>query len=70
MISHFYDKKNREVAMCEQTVNVTFEITGSELVALLLEYMRQRTVNMTGLGMVNFQVHILKAIHKTKWPNW
>ena len=37
VLSHFYDKKNREVAMCQQTVNITFEITGSELLALLLE---------------------------------
>lgn len=37
VLSHFYDKKNKEVAMCQQTVNLTFEVTGSELVALLLE---------------------------------
>lgn len=37
VLSHFYDKKNKEVAMCQQTTNITFEITGSELVALLLE---------------------------------
>ena len=37
VLSHFYDRKNREVTMCQQTVNITYEITGSELVALLLE---------------------------------
>ncbi len=37
VLSHFYDKKNREVAMCQQTVNITFELTGSELLALLSE---------------------------------
>jgi len=37
VLSHFYDKKNKEVALCQQTSNITFEITGSELVALLLE---------------------------------
>lgn len=37
VLSHFYDKKNREVSMCQQTTNITFEITGSELLALLLE---------------------------------
>ena len=37
VLSHFYNKKNKEVALSQQTANVTFEITGSELVALLLE---------------------------------
>ncbi|MCA0931854.1 GIY-YIG nuclease family protein [Lutimonas saemankumensis] len=37
VLSHFYDKKNREVSLCQQTTNITFEITGSELIALLLE---------------------------------
>ena len=37
VLSHFYDKKNKEVALSQQTANITFEITGSELVALLLE---------------------------------
>ncbi|PCI31030.1 MAG: DNA polymerase III subunit epsilon [Flavobacteriaceae bacterium] len=37
VLSHFYDKKNKEVAMCMQTADVTYECTGSELLALLLE---------------------------------
>ena len=37
VLSHFYDKKNKEVALSQQTANITYEITGSELVALLLE---------------------------------
>jgi DNA polymerase III subunit epsilon len=37
VLSHFYDKKNKEVALCQQTADITYEITGSELVALLLE---------------------------------
>ncbi len=37
VLSHFYDKKNKEVALCQQTADISFEITGSELVALLLE---------------------------------
>ena len=37
VLSHFYDKKNKEVALCQQTADIGFEITGSELVALLLE---------------------------------
>lgn len=37
VLSHFYDRKNREVTLCQQTTNITYELTGSELVALLLE---------------------------------
>lgn len=37
VLSHFYDRKNREITMCQQTSNITYEVTGSELVALLLE---------------------------------
>jgi len=37
VLSHFYNKKNKEVALSQQTANVTYKITGSELVALLLE---------------------------------
>ncbi|MBI9041492.1 exonuclease domain-containing protein [Lutibacter sp.] len=35
--SHFYDKSKKEVTMCLETSNITFEETGSELIALLLE---------------------------------
>ena len=65
VLSHFYDKKNREVAMCQQTVNVTFEITGSELVALLLEsseikrhyplYNRAQRRNNEGFGIFSYE---------------
>lgn len=37
VISHFYDKKKKEITMCLETTSVTFEETGSELLALLLE---------------------------------
>jgi len=37
VLSHFYDKKNKEVAMCMQTADVSYQCTGSELLALLLE---------------------------------
>ena len=37
VVSHFYDKSKKEVTMCLEIANVTFEETGSELVALLLE---------------------------------
>lgn len=65
VLSHFYDKKNREVAMCRQTTNITFEVTGSELVALLLEsseikhhyplYNRAQRRNNEGFGIFSYQ---------------
>lgn len=37
VLSHFYDKSNKELAMCKDTYFLDFEETGNELVALLLE---------------------------------
>jgi DNA polymerase-3 subunit epsilon len=37
VISHFYDKKKKEVTMCLETADITYAKTGSELLALLLE---------------------------------
>lgn len=37
VISHFYDKAKKEVKMCLEIATITFEETGNELVALLLE---------------------------------
>ncbi len=37
VISHFYDKAKKEVKMCLEIASITFEETGTELVALLLE---------------------------------
>lgn len=37
VLSHFYDKAKKEVSMCLETANITFEETGNELLALLLE---------------------------------
>jgi DNA polymerase III subunit epsilon len=37
VISHFYDKKKKELNMCLETADITFTETGSELLALLLE---------------------------------
>ena len=65
VLSHFYDKKNKEVALCQQTVNITFEVTGSELVALLLEsseikhhypvYNRAQRRNNEGYGIFSYE---------------
>lgn len=37
VISHFYDKKKKEITMCLETSDISFTETGSELVALLFE---------------------------------
>ena len=37
VISHFYDKKKKEISMCLETANITYEVMGSELLALLKE---------------------------------
>lgn len=37
VISHFYDKKKKEIRMCLDTADIQFEETGSELIALLKE---------------------------------
>ncbi len=37
VLSHFYNKSNKEIAMCQETADIDFELSGSELVALLME---------------------------------
>ena len=37
VISHFYDKKKKEQEMCLEIADISFQETGSELLALLLE---------------------------------
>lgn len=37
VLSHFYDKANKEVRLCQATADIDFELSGSELVALLME---------------------------------
>ena len=37
VLSHFYDKSTKEVRMCRETADIHFELSGSELVALLME---------------------------------
>ena len=37
VISHFYDKKQKELDLCRETAHIDFELSGSELVALLME---------------------------------
>ena len=37
VLSHFYDKATKELAMCAETAFLDFEETGNELIALLME---------------------------------
>lgn len=37
VLSHFYDKKQKELDICRETASITFELSGSELIALLME---------------------------------
>lgn len=37
VLSHFYDKSTKEVQLCQETADIDFELSGSELVALLME---------------------------------
>lgn len=37
VLGHFYDKSTKEVCLCAETADIDFELSGSELVALLME---------------------------------
>ncbi|UZO80085.1 exonuclease domain-containing protein [Aquimarina sp. ERC-38] len=37
VLSHFYDKKNKEYALGQHTYSIDYELTGNELIALLAE---------------------------------
>jgi len=37
VLSHFYNKKQKELSMCLEIANIDFELSGSELIALLME---------------------------------
>ncbi|SHJ79937.1 exonuclease domain-containing protein [Pseudozobellia thermophila] len=37
VLGHFYDKSGKEVRLCAETADIDFELSGSELLALLIE---------------------------------
>ncbi|MFH4965438.1 exonuclease domain-containing protein [Gaetbulibacter sp. M235] len=37
VLGHFYDKTEKELNLCRETVDIDFELSGSELIALLME---------------------------------
>ena len=64
VISHFYDKKKKEQEMCMETAHISFQKTGSELLALLLEsseikskypkYNRSQKNNKESIGLFSY----------------
>ncbi|RDY60756.1 exonuclease domain-containing protein [Flagellimonas nanhaiensis] len=37
VLGHFYDKSSKEIQLCQETADIDFTLSGSELVALLME---------------------------------
>jgi len=37
VLGHFYDKSTKEIQLCNETADIDFELSGSDLVALLME---------------------------------
>lgn len=37
VLGHFYDKSSKEIQMCSETADIDYKLSGSELVALLME---------------------------------
>ena len=44
VLSHFHDKSRKEMQMCQHTESISHEVTGSELVALLMESAEIKTL--------------------------
>ncbi|MCM5661845.1 exonuclease domain-containing protein [Galbibacter mesophilus] len=65
VLSHFYDKKAKEVSLCRETSHIDFEESGSELVALLMEsaaikhhfpkFNRAQKLTNKGFGIVAYK---------------
>lgn len=65
VISHFYDKKKKEQEMCMETAHISYQETGSELLALLLEsseikkkypkYNRSQKNNNAAIGLFSYE---------------
>ena len=65
VLSHIYSKANKELKLCQETANITFELTGNALTALLLEsdeikkyypkYNRSQKRNAPSYGISTYQ---------------
>ncbi len=65
VLGHFYHKSAHEIALCKEIARIDYEITGNELIALLLEsdaikkhypkYNRAQKKTNTGYGIVSYK---------------
>lgn len=75
VLSHFYDRKKKEINMCMATANITYKETGNELLALLLESAEikkilpkyNRAQRRTSLGCGLFTYKDKKGIMHLAW---
>jgi len=68
VLSHIYSKANKALKLCQEIANITYELTGNELTALLLEshpkYNRSQKRSNPGYGIATYQdrkgvIHII-----------
>ncbi|MFH4968057.1 exonuclease domain-containing protein [Gaetbulibacter sp. M240] len=65
VLSHFYDKSDKELQLCREIADIDFELSGSELIALLMEdaaikrhyppYNVQAKRNPTAYGIFSYE---------------
>lgn len=65
VLSHFYDKATKEIQMCAETTDIDYELSGSDLVALLMEstaikhhypeYNRSQKRNVQRYGIFSYE---------------
>jgi DNA polymerase-3 subunit epsilon len=65
VLSHFYDKAIKEITMCAETTDIDFELSGSDLLALLMEsaaikhhypeYNRSQKRNVQRYGIFSYE---------------
>lgn len=65
VLGHFYDKSTKELEMCRETATIDFELSGNELVALLMEtaaikqhfptYNRSQKMNIPQYGIFQYE---------------
>lgn len=80
VLSHFYDKKNKEYLLGQETYQIDYEVTGNELCALLLEseyiqqyfpkYNRAQKMPVSTYSIISYENRkglIQLAVAKTKY---
>ena len=82
VLSHFYDKKNKEYHLGQETHHIDYEVTGNELCALLLEsekirhhfpkYNRAQKIPVNTYAIISYENRlgvIQLAVTKAKYKN-